>query len=73
MSEASTQTGEIRVSDGGTRLTFHAPILGTVCSRCGERTDDVCFLIESSDAPDVAGGLCAPCMIALLRPVTSTA
>jgi hypothetical protein len=72
MSEASAQPGcEICVSDGGTRLTLHPPILGTVCSRCAERIDDVCFLIEGGDVTDAAGGLCGRCLIALLRSVTT--
>jgi hypothetical protein len=74
MSEASTQPGcEICVSDGDTHLSLHAPILGTICGKCAERTDDVCFLIEGGDVADSAGGLCARCMIALLRSVTAAA
>lgn len=71
MSEASAQPGcEICAHDGDTRLTLHPPILGTVCSRCAERSDDVCFLIEGGEVTAAAGGLCGRCMIALLRSVT---
>lgn len=54
--------------DGG-RVRLYSPILGTVCSKCAERTDDVSFVIEAGEADQTAGGLCGPCLVALLRTV----
>ncbi|MFN8215203.1 MAG: hypothetical protein U0R71_01280 [Solirubrobacterales bacterium] len=61
---------EIVATGDGSRVRLFPPILGTVCSRCAERTDDVSFVIEAGDGDQAAGGLCGPCLIALLRGVT---
>jgi hypothetical protein len=64
--------GEIVASDNGNRLHLYSPILGTVCSRCAKRPDDVSFVLETGDHGRSAGGLCARCMIELLQTVMQT-
>lgn len=50
-------------------MRLYPPILGTVCSRCAERMDEVSFVIEAGGGDQTGGGLCGPCLIALLRGV----
>lgn len=58
---------EIVATDGNIRARLYPPILGTVCSRCAERVDDVSFVIEEPGRGQSGGGLCGPCVIDLLQ------
>lgn len=52
----------------GRRVELFAPVLGTTCTRCDSRLDDVCFLIRDRTGLTGAGGLCSPCLVDVLEP-----
>lgn len=50
---------------GGLRARIYSPIVGSICTRCEGRADDVSFLIDGQNGSK-AGGLCGPCLVAVL-------
>jgi hypothetical protein len=62
--ERSASDDEIvGVGIDGRRVRLFPPVLGTLCTSCGTRADDVCVIVESPTGPDVAAGLCGTCLI----------
>jgi hypothetical protein len=51
---------------GARRVRLFPPILGTMCSRCSSRSDDVCFIFEGPEGIEASGGLCGPCLSEIL-------
>ncbi|MGE0857388.1 MAG: hypothetical protein AB7L18_15010 [Hyphomicrobiaceae bacterium] len=51
----------------GLRARIYSPIVGSICGRCESRADDVCFLIDGQDGSKGGGGLCGPCLVAVLH------
>lgn len=50
----------------GLRVRVYSPVGGALCSRCRRRAEDVSFLIEEGDRPELSGGFCGPCLLPLL-------
>jgi hypothetical protein len=53
--------------DDDRRAHVYPPVGGALCSRCGDRADDVSFLIEGPTGTETAAGICAPCLVDCLR------
>lgn len=68
MTDFVAENDEVVVhDDNGTRACLYRPLLGTLCGACGERVDDISFLIERRDGTRAAGGMCGRCLVGMLE------
>lgn len=51
----------------GAELTLYEAIGPAMCGRCGLRADDVCFRLEYPTGVRFDDGLCAVCLVDVLR------
>lgn len=50
----------------GRSVRLYAPVGPALCDRCGQRSDDVAYMIDGQSESKKSGGLCGPCLAAIL-------